>query len=164
MAKVEGGMKTQLAQAGGAQAAMQLSSQAELAQAQGLQQSQIAMGQGAMDAQKIRLQGAADARDLQIGMQQAELSYLAGLKESQQANQDMDNAGKSDRRLKKNINKIGQSASGLNIYSFEYKNPLDGEGLFQGVMSDEVPQEAVINNGEYDMVNYGMLDVEFKQI
>jgi len=164
MAKAQGGMQTQLAQAQGAQAAMQLGSQAELAQAQGLQQGQIARGQGAMDAQKIRLQGAADSRDLQIGMQQAELSYLAGLKEAAEANKDADTAGKSDRRLKKNINKIGQSASGLNIYSFEYKNPLDGEGLFQGVMSDEVPQEAVINNGEYDMVNYGMLDVEFKQI
>ena len=73
-------------------------------------------------------------------------------------------AAASDRRLKKNINKIGESASGLNIYSFEYKNPLYGKGLFQGVMSDEVPQEAVINNGEYDMVNYSILDVEFKQI
>jgi len=71
---------------------------------------------------------------------------------------------KSDRKLKKNINKIGESPSGLNIYSFEYKNPTDGSGLFQGVMSDEIPQEAVINNGEYDMVNYNMLDVEFKQI
>ena len=70
----------------------------------------------------------------------------------------------SDKRLKKNINKIGESPSGLNIYSFEYKNPTDGSGLFQGVMSDEIPQEAVINNGEYDMVNYNMLDVEFKQI
>jgi len=70
----------------------------------------------------------------------------------------------SDRRLKKNINKIGESPSGLNIYSFEYKNPTNGSGLFQGVMSDEIPQEAVVNNGEYDMVNYNMLDVEFKQI
>jgi hypothetical protein len=70
----------------------------------------------------------------------------------------------SDRKLKKNINKIGESPSGLNIYSFEYINPKYGEGLFQGVMSDEIPQEAVINNGEYDMVNYSMLDVEFKQI
>ena len=70
----------------------------------------------------------------------------------------------SDRRLKKNINKIGESPSGLNIYSFEYKNSKYGNGLFQGVMSDEIPQEAVINNGEYDMVNYNMLDVEFKQI
>ena len=31
-------------------------------------------------------------------------------------------------------------------------------------MSDEVPQDAVINNGEYDMVNYNLLDVEFKQL
>ena len=157
-------MQAELAKAGGAQAAMQLGSQAELAQAQGLQQADIARGQGAMEAQKIRLQGAADARELQIGMQQAELSFLAGLKEAAEANKDADTAGKSDRRLKKNITKIGKSISGLNIYSFEYKNPLDGEGLFQGVMSDEVPQEAVINNGEYDMVNYSLLDVEFKQI
>lgn len=70
----------------------------------------------------------------------------------------------SDKRLKKNINKIGKSPSGLNIYSFEYKDSKYGEGLFQGVMSDEIPQEAVINNGEYDMVNYSMLDIEFKQI
>ena len=157
-------MQAELAKAGGAQAAMQLGSQAELAQAQGLQQADIARGQGAMEAQKIRLQGAADARELQIGMQQAELSFLAGLKEAAEANKDADQAGKSDRKLKKNIIKIGESISGLNIYSFEYKNPLDGEGLFQGVMSDEVPQEAVINNGEYDMVNYSLLDVEFKQI
>jgi len=70
----------------------------------------------------------------------------------------------SDRRLKKNINKIGESHSGLNIYSFEYKNPKHGEGLFQGVMSDEIPQEAVVSKGGYDHVDYSMLDVEFKQI
>ena len=70
----------------------------------------------------------------------------------------------SDRRLKKNINKISKSPSGLNVYSFEYKDTKHGEGLFQGVMSDEIPKEAVINNGEYDMVNYNVLDVEFKQI
>ena len=72
--------------------------------------------------------------------------------------------GLSDRRLKKNINLIGESPSGLNIYSFEYKNSKHGEGLFQGVMSDEIPQEAVINTGKYDMVNYNMLDVEFKKL
>tara|TARA_R110002012_G_scaffold99517_5_gene237549 strand:+ start:2191 stop:3126 length:936 start_codon:yes stop_codon:yes gene_type:complete len=70
----------------------------------------------------------------------------------------------SDRRLKKNINKIGESHSGLNIYSFEYKNPKHGEGLFQGVMSDEIPQEAVGKRDGYDTVDYSMLDVEFKQI
>ena len=70
----------------------------------------------------------------------------------------------SDRRLKKNINKIGESPSGLNIYSFEFKNSKYGEGLFQGVMSDEVPQEVVGTRDGYDTVDYNMLDVEFKQI
>ena len=70
----------------------------------------------------------------------------------------------SDRQLKKNINKIGESPSGLNIYSFEYKNSKYGEGLFQGVMSDEIPQEAVGTRDGYDTVDYSMLDVEFKQI
>tara|TARA_R110000803_G_scaffold210830_1_gene284103 strand:+ start:2708 stop:3622 length:915 start_codon:yes stop_codon:yes gene_type:complete len=70
----------------------------------------------------------------------------------------------SDRRLKKNINKIGESPSGLNIYSFEYKDSKYGKGLFQGVMSDEVPQKAVGTRDGYDTVDYSMLDVEFKQI
>jgi hypothetical protein len=70
----------------------------------------------------------------------------------------------SDRKLKKNINKIGESPSGLNIYSFEFKNSKYGEGLFQGVMSDEVPQEVVSQKDGYDAVDYSKLDVEFKQI
>jgi len=70
----------------------------------------------------------------------------------------------SDRKLKKNINKIGESPSGLNIYSFEFKNSKYGKGLFQGVMSDEVPQEAVGTKDGYDTVDYSKLDVEFKQI
>ena len=72
--------------------------------------------------------------------------------------------GDSDRRLKKNINKIGESPSGLNIYSFEYIDNKYGKGLFQGVMSDEIPQEAVSIKDGYDYVDYSMLDVEFKQI
>ena len=70
----------------------------------------------------------------------------------------------SDKRLKKNINLIGKSPSGINIYNFEYKNSKYGEGLFQGVISDEVPQEAVVVINEYDTVNYNMIDVEFKQL
>jgi hypothetical protein len=71
----------------------------------------------------------------------------------------------SDRRLKKNINQIGKSPNGLNIYSFEYIDTKFGNGLFQGVISDEVPTEAVIKgNDGYDRVNYSLLDVEFKQI
>ena len=70
----------------------------------------------------------------------------------------------SDRKLKKNITKIGESNSGLNIYSFEYKDSKFGSGMFQGVMSDEISQEAIIPMNGYDAVNYNMLDVEFKQI
>ena len=72
--------------------------------------------------------------------------------------------GASDRKLKKNINKIGESPSGLNVYSFEFKDSKYGKGLFQGVMSDEIPQEAVTKINGYDHVYYSMLDVEFKQI
>tara|TARA_R100000231_G_scaffold101818_1_gene75732 strand:- start:1362 stop:2279 length:918 start_codon:yes stop_codon:yes gene_type:complete len=69
----------------------------------------------------------------------------------------------SDRRLKKNINLIGKSPSGINIYSFEYKNSMFGTGTYQGVMADEVPHAVVSNNG-YDMVDYNLVDVDFKQI
>lgn len=68
----------------------------------------------------------------------------------------------SDRRLKKNIIKIGESKSGLNIYEFEYINK---EGTYQGVMSDEIPKEAVlVDDNGYDSVDYSKLDVDFKII
>ena len=70
----------------------------------------------------------------------------------------------SDRRLKKNIKKIRKSASGLNIYSFEYIDESYGKGTYQGVMSDEIPAEAVINVNGYDRVDYSKIDVEFKKI
>ena len=72
----------------------------------------------------------------------------------------------SDRRLKKNIKLIGKSNSGLNIYAFEYINKIFGKGKWQGVMSDEVPNNATIKNftGIFDGVDYSKIDVEFKQI
>lgn len=72
----------------------------------------------------------------------------------------------SDRKLKKNITKIGESPSGLNIYSFEYIDQAKfGEGIFQGAMADEVPQNAVTKGSDgFDRVNYSLLDIEFKKI
>ena len=98
---------------------------------------------------------------MQAGMANASLSATAGM-----VSAGIGAVGSiaSDRRLKKNINKIGESSSGLNIYSFEYKDSKYGRGLFQGVMSNEVPQEAVGTKDGYDTVDYNMLDVEFKQI
>jgi len=71
----------------------------------------------------------------------------------------------SDKRLKKNIEKIGESPSGLNIYSFEYIDNINGDGVYQGVMSDEIPTKAVVVHEDgYDRVDYSKLDVEFKKI
>jgi len=71
----------------------------------------------------------------------------------------------SDRRLKNNIKLISKSNSGLNIYSFEYINKNFGEGVYQGVMSDEIPKEAIIKHEDgFDRVDYSKLDVEFKLI
>ena len=71
----------------------------------------------------------------------------------------------SDIRLKKNIKLIGRSNSGLKIYSFEYIDKKYGSHTYQGVMSNEVPKEAVIKgNDGYDLVDYSKLDVEFKRI
>ena len=69
----------------------------------------------------------------------------------------------SDKKLKKNIKLIGKSSSGINIYLFEYIDKIFGEGVYQGVMSDEIPNNAVIS-GEYDIVDYSKIDVEFKKI
>lgn len=71
----------------------------------------------------------------------------------------------SDRRLKKNIKLLGYSPSGLNIYAFEYINEKFGKGVFQGVISDEIPLKAVIKHEDgFDRVDYSKIDVEFKQI
>ena len=71
----------------------------------------------------------------------------------------------SDRRLKKNVRLLGCSPSGLNIYAFEYINKKFGEGVFQGVMSDEIPSKAVVKHEDgFDRVDYSKIDVEFKQI
>ena len=71
----------------------------------------------------------------------------------------------SDRRLKQNIKLIGKSPKGLKIYVFEYINKIFGKGIYQGVMADEIPQEAIIKhiNG-YNMVDYSKIDVKFKRI
>jgi hypothetical protein len=63
----------------------------------------------------------------------------------------------SDRRLKRNIKLIGQE-NGYNIYSFNY---FWDDIKHKGVMSDEVPKEAIIKIGGYDFVNYSKIGVNF---
>jgi len=60
----------------------------------------------------------------------------------------------SDRRLKENIVKVGQLASGLGIYLFRY---VWGGPVQLGLMSDEVRRvrpSAVVTVGGFDAVNY----------
>ena len=60
---------------------------------------------------------------------------------------------------------MSKSPSGLPIYAFEYIDTKFGKGFYQGVMSDEVPHAAVIKHSDgYDMVDYSMIDVEFKKL
>ena len=76
----------------------------------------------------------------------------------------------SDRRLKKNIRKEGKSKSGLQIYSFEWKDIKDGgEGRWQGVLADDLPKlikdKAVYKSTDgYDMVDYSKIDINYKKI
>jgi len=72
----------------------------------------------------------------------------------------------SDRRLKYDVAFVGKSPSGINIYNFRFKDKNKyGKGLYQGVMSDEVPESVVVKDSNgYDVVNYGQIDVDFVAI
>jgi hypothetical protein len=71
----------------------------------------------------------------------------------------------ADRTLLTNISTAGISKSGINIYRYEFIGCVYGCGLFEGVIADEVSADVVSDNGNgYSQVNYGAIDVEFKQI
>lgn len=74
----------------------------------------------------------------------------------------------SDIRLKTNVKLIDKSESGLNIYQFEYKNKNLGEGIYQGVMAQELlknNQDALVMFTDgYFGVDYSKIDVNFKRI
>jgi hypothetical protein len=68
----------------------------------------------------------------------------------------------SDSRLKENINLIGKSPSGLNVYTFKYKG--NDNGIYQGVMAQEVPHASILGDDGFYKVDYSKLDVEFKKV
>jgi hypothetical protein len=74
----------------------------------------------------------------------------------------------SDRTLKENIEKIGESESGIPIYHFDYKNKKYGQFRYEGVMAQDLKElkpEALITFDDGLMaVNYDMLDVEFRRV
>ena len=66
----------------------------------------------------------------------------------------------SDRRLKTDIELVGQSPSGINIYNFKY---LNSDNVYQGVMAQEVLHASQFID-KYLAVDYSKIDVEFKQL
>ena len=71
----------------------------------------------------------------------------------------------SDRRLKENIKKIGESISGLGIYKFNY---IGQAKQYIGAMADEVlkvvPEAVVTMENGFMGVRYDLIDVNFKEV
>tara|TARA_B100000959_G_scaffold12804_1_gene12629 strand:+ start:652 stop:1266 length:615 start_codon:yes stop_codon:yes gene_type:complete len=72
----------------------------------------------------------------------------------------------SDYRLKKDIDFVGSSPSGIKIYEFGYK---DAPGRYRGVMAQDLLdteyRDAVSKNSDgYYIVDYSKIDVELKRI
>ena len=55
----------------------------------------------------------------------------------------------SDIRLKENIELIGKSNLGINIYEFDYIDKSYGDGRYRGVMAQEVPWASIKDGDEY---------------
>jgi len=70
----------------------------------------------------------------------------------------------SDIRLKENIELIGKSSLGINIYEFDYINKLHGEGRYRGVMAQEVPEASFLHEDGYLWVDYSKVDVLFEKV
>jgi hypothetical protein len=69
--------------------------------------------------------------------------------------------GFSDVRLKEDIQYVGKSPRGINIYSFKYKNI---PGRYVGVMAQEVPWAREMTDTGYYVVDYSKVDVEFRKL
>ena len=71
----------------------------------------------------------------------------------------------SDERLKKDIELVGKSAEGINIYNWSWKDADKyGEGRYQGVIAQEVPFAQIETTGGLLKVDYSKLDVEYKKL
>jgi len=67
----------------------------------------------------------------------------------------------SDVRLKEDIRLVGKSPTGINIYSFKYKQ---SAGTYEGVMAQEVPWARQMTDTGFYMVDYSKVDVEFRRL
>jgi hypothetical protein len=119
----------------------------QLANWQGADMLGAATAQGQYDQSVYNAQAAANAQMMSAGIGAAGALGGAGIGA----------AVKSDRRLKKNIKRIGTHVLGIGLYTWDY---LWGQP-FSGVMADEVeqvmPEAIVMHPSGFKMVNYEML-------
>lgn len=75
-------------------------------------------------------------------------------------------AGRSDRRLKENIVRVGKTVFGLPLYVFNYIG--DKTRNFRGVMADDVrkvmPAAVVTGRFGYDAVRYDLLGIKLERV
>jgi hypothetical protein len=127
--------------------AVGVSQPAQLANWQGADFLGAATAKGQYDQSMYNAQLAAQSQMISAGIGAAGALGGAGIGA----------AVKSDRRLKKNIKRIGTHVLGIGLYTWDY---LWGEP-FAGVMADEVeqvmPEAIVMHPSGFKMVNYEML-------
>jgi hypothetical protein len=127
--------------------AVGVSQPAQLANWQGADMLGAATAKGQYDQSMYNAQLAAQSQMVSAGIGAAGALGGAGIGA----------AVKSDRRLKKNIKRIGTHVLGIGLYTWDY---LWGEP-FAGVMADEVeqvmPEAIVMHPSGFKMVNYSML-------
>jgi hypothetical protein len=66
----------------------------------------------------------------------------------------------SDIRVKENINKVGTSSSGTNVYRWNY---IGSPQRYQGVIAQEVPWACIDKDG-IKYVDYSKVDVDFQEV
>ena len=119
----------------------------QLANWQGADMLGAATAQGQYDQSVYNAQAAANAQMMSAGIGAAGALGGARIKAA------------SDRRLKKNIKRIGTHVLGIGLYTWDY---LWGQP-FTGVMADEVeqvmPEAIVMHPSGFKMVNYSMLGI-----
>ena len=76
--------------------------------------------------------------------------------------------GKSERRLKYDIEPVGESAMGIPMYHFNYKDEANGKGRFIGTMVDDLErlgfEDVLIHTKDGILVDYNKIDVPYHTI
>lgn len=63
----------------------------------------------------------------------------------------------SDRRLKKNIRRVGTHALGIGLYTYDYLWGESGAGVMADELEMVMPEAVAVHSSGFKMVNYGML-------